>query len=254
MRTGSNSLEAWIFFKSFFLQLLKLLLTCKDHGFTRFRIVILRLNYWPFLVTNLVLCLASWDQQYVLSKHHRIVSADLWYACIELHRLSLHEYFHRNKWIVYHARSFSSSIRAPQLSQELQNLPGVLKLLGRKWTLGRVLIYLPREKSCRPLWPVNSRKNNNPYFLIVTYDLHRIFFLFCSFSNLLYLEEDIPHLISSPLSNLHPTWSIMAARRLPETFRKLIISKLSTNYREAAELVTVPMLKPGPDELLVKNR
>lgn len=46
----------------------------------------------------------------------------------------------------------------------------------------------------------------------------------------------------------------MAARRLPETFRKLIISKLSTNYREAAELVTVPMLKPGPDELLVKNR
>ena len=147
MRTGSNSLEAWIFFKSFFLQLLKLLLTCKDHGFTRFRTVILRLNYWPFLVTNLVLCLASWDQQYVLSKHHRIVSADLWYACIELHRLSLHEYFHRNKWIVYHARSFSSSIRAPQPSQELQNLPGVLKLLGRKWTLGRVLIYLPREKS-----------------------------------------------------------------------------------------------------------
>ena len=209
MRTGSNSLEAWIFFKSFFLQLLKLLLTCKDHGFTRFRIVILRLNYWPFLVTNLVLCLASWDQQYVLSKHHRIVSADQWYACIELHRLSLHEYFHRNKWIVYHARSFSSSIRAPQLSQELQNLPGVLKLLGRKWTLGRVLIYLPREKSCRPLWPVNSRKNNNPYFLIVTYDLHRIFFLFCSFSNLLYLEEDIPHLISSPFSNLHlpdPSW------------------------------------------------
>ena len=210
MRTGSNSLEAWIFFKSFFLQLLKLLLTCKDHGFTRFRIVILRLNYWPFLVTNLVLCRASWDQQYVLSKHHRIVSADLWYACIELHRLSLHEYFHRNKWIVYHARSFSSSIRAPQLSQELQNLPGVLKLLGRKWTLGRVLIYPSPERShCGPLWPVNSRKNNNPYFLIVTYDLHRIFFLFCSFSNLLYLEEDIPHLISSPFSNLHlpdPSW------------------------------------------------
>lgn len=135
------------FFKSSFLQLLKLLLTGKDHGFTRFRIVILRLNYWLFLETNLVLCLASWDQQYVLSKHHRIVSVDLWYACIELHRLSLHEYFHRNKWIVYHARSFSSSIRAPQPSQELQNLPGVLKLLGRKWTLGRVLIYLPREKS-----------------------------------------------------------------------------------------------------------
>ena len=197
MRTGSNSLEAWIFFKSFFLQLLKLLLTCKDHGFTRFRIVILRLNYWPFLVTNLVLCLASWDQQYVLSKHHRIVSADLWYACIELHRLSLHEYFHRNKWIVYHARSFSSSIRAPQLSQELQNLPGVLKLLGRKWTLGRVLIYPSPERShCGPLWPVNSRKNNNPYFLIVTYDLHRIFFLFFFQSPISRRGYSSPHLQS----------------------------------------------------------
>ncbi|KAJ7390945.1 Prostaglandin reductase 3 [Desmophyllum pertusum] len=46
----------------------------------------------------------------------------------------------------------------------------------------------------------------------------------------------------------------MAARQLPETFRKLVISKFSTNYREAVELMTVPMLRPGPDELLVKSR
>lgn len=45
-----------------------------------------------------------------------------------------------------------------------------------------------------------------------------------------------------------------AARQLPETFRKLVITKLSTNYREAVELKTVPMLQPGPNELLIKNR
>ncbi|XP_073246646.1 prostaglandin reductase-3-like [Porites lutea] len=45
-----------------------------------------------------------------------------------------------------------------------------------------------------------------------------------------------------------------AARQLPETFRKLVITKLSTNYREAVELETVPMLQPGPNELLIKNR
>lgn len=46
----------------------------------------------------------------------------------------------------------------------------------------------------------------------------------------------------------------MAGRRLPETFRKLVISKFTTNYREAVELMIVPILKPGPNELLVKNR
>ena len=46
----------------------------------------------------------------------------------------------------------------------------------------------------------------------------------------------------------------MAARKLPETFRKLVISKFTTNYREAVELMTVPIMKPGPNELLVKNR
>ncbi|XP_068674820.1 prostaglandin reductase-3-like isoform X2 [Montipora foliosa] len=46
----------------------------------------------------------------------------------------------------------------------------------------------------------------------------------------------------------------MAARKLPETFRKLVITKFSTNYREAVETLTVPMIQPKPDELLVKNR
>ena len=49
-------------------------------------------------------------------------------------------------------------------------------------------------------------------------------------------------------------WEEMAARKLPETFRKLVISKFTTNYREAVELMTVPIVKPGPNELLVKNR
>ncbi|XP_068717355.1 prostaglandin reductase-3-like isoform X2 [Montipora capricornis] len=46
----------------------------------------------------------------------------------------------------------------------------------------------------------------------------------------------------------------MAARKFPETFRKLVITKFSTNYREAVETLTVPMIQPKPDELLVKNR
>lgn len=48
--------------------------------------------------------------------------------------------------------------------------------------------------------------------------------------------------------------NMAAARKLPETFRKLVITKLSTNYREAVESLTVPMLQPKPDELLLKNR
>ena len=49
-------------------------------------------------------------------------------------------------------------------------------------------------------------------------------------------------------------FNMAAARKLPETFRKLVITKLSTNYREAVESLTVPMLQPKPDELLLKNR
>lgn len=61
-----------------------------------------------------------------------------------------------------------------------------------------------------------------------------------------------PLALVSVLSAL--AWDEMAARKLPETFRKLVISKFTTNYREAVELMTLPLMKPGPNELLVKNR
>lgn len=63
-----------------------------------------------------------------------------------------------------------------------------------------------------------------------------------------------PTLLLVPVLLSSHAFNMAARRQLPETFRKLVISKLSTNYREAVETVTVPMLKPGPDELLVKNR
>lgn len=63
----------------------------------------------------------------------------------------------------------------------------------------------------------------------------------------------LPHPVSNS-SSISPAHIMAAARQLPETFRKLVITKLSTNYREAVELKTVPMLQPGPNELLIKNR
>ncbi|XP_071809425.1 prostaglandin reductase-3-like [Asterias amurensis] len=41
---------------------------------------------------------------------------------------------------------------------------------------------------------------------------------------------------------------------LPSTFRKLVCTKLSKNFREAAVLKTVPMLKPGPRDIVIRNR
>ena len=65
----------------------------------------------------------------------------------------------------------------------------------------------------------------------------------------------LPYPVSNSSSMSKLTSHIMAAaRQLPETFRKLVITKLSTNYREAVELKTVPMLQPEPNELLIKNR
>ncbi|EDO48723.1 predicted protein, partial [Nematostella vectensis] len=46
----------------------------------------------------------------------------------------------------------------------------------------------------------------------------------------------------------------MAVRNLPKTFRKLVVSRLSTNFREAVETVSAKMLEPGPEEVLVKTR
>ena len=41
---------------------------------------------------------------------------------------------------------------------------------------------------------------------------------------------------------------------LPATIRKYVVAKLSTNFREAVELITVPRPTPGPDQILIRNR
>ncbi|XP_038065958.1 prostaglandin reductase-3-like [Patiria miniata] len=41
---------------------------------------------------------------------------------------------------------------------------------------------------------------------------------------------------------------------LPATFRKLVCTKLTPHFRDAVSIETVPMLKPGPQEILVRNR
>ncbi|XP_072047780.1 prostaglandin reductase-3-like [Amphiura filiformis] len=46
----------------------------------------------------------------------------------------------------------------------------------------------------------------------------------------------------------------MAARLLPKTFRRLMVTRLSPNFREAVEMQTAPMEEPGPSEVLVKTR
>lgn len=44
------------------------------------------------------------------------------------------------------------------------------------------------------------------------------------------------------------------ATRLPSTFRKLVAKQLSNKFREAVEQVTVPMLTPGPKDVIIRNR
>ncbi|MDQ7041860.1 MAG: quinone oxidoreductase family protein [Rhodothermus sp.] len=41
---------------------------------------------------------------------------------------------------------------------------------------------------------------------------------------------------------------------LPETYRKLIAHRRSPHFREATSIVEVPMPRPGPGELLIRNR
>ncbi|XP_030845615.1 prostaglandin reductase-3-like [Strongylocentrotus purpuratus] len=41
---------------------------------------------------------------------------------------------------------------------------------------------------------------------------------------------------------------------LPSTFRKMMVTKLSTNFREAVKISSVPMIQPAADEVLVKTR
>ncbi|CAG5133330.1 unnamed protein product [Candidula unifasciata] len=46
----------------------------------------------------------------------------------------------------------------------------------------------------------------------------------------------------------------MAYRRIPSKMRTIIVKKLASNFREATEIVEVEIPKPGPKEILVKNR
>uniref|UniRef100_T1JAW1 15-oxoprostaglandin 13-reductase n=1 Tax=Strigamia maritima TaxID=126957 RepID=T1JAW1_STRMM len=59
--------------------------------------------------------------------------------------------------------------------------------------------------------------------------------------------------ISEKTSNLNST---MAARMasLPNTFRKLVVKTLTTNFAEATEVVTAQLPKPKANEVLIKNR
>ena len=43
-------------------------------------------------------------------------------------------------------------------------------------------------------------------------------------------------------------------RQLPSAFRKLVVNKITNKFRDAVEIVTVPMPKPGPHEVIIKNR
>ena len=44
------------------------------------------------------------------------------------------------------------------------------------------------------------------------------------------------------------------AGNLPATNRKLVVTKISQNFREATQVQDAPMPQPGPGEILVKNR
>lgn len=40
---------------------------------------------------------------------------------------------------------------------------------------------------------------------------------------------------------------------MPQTYRKVVAARLTNNFREAAQIVEVPILEPAPDEILVRN-
>ena len=41
---------------------------------------------------------------------------------------------------------------------------------------------------------------------------------------------------------------------LPKTYRKLVATMVTPQFREAVEMVTVPMISPGPGQLLVRSK
>lgn len=44
------------------------------------------------------------------------------------------------------------------------------------------------------------------------------------------------------------------ASSIPSSMKKLVVTKLSQNFREAVSLQTVPVPTPGDGDLLVRNR
>ncbi|XP_078576234.1 prostaglandin reductase 3-like [Branchiostoma floridae x Branchiostoma japonicum] len=44
------------------------------------------------------------------------------------------------------------------------------------------------------------------------------------------------------------------AQQLPKAFQRLMVSSLTPKFRNAISIETVPMMKPGPKEVVVKNR
>ena len=46
----------------------------------------------------------------------------------------------------------------------------------------------------------------------------------------------------------------MAGLKIPSSFRRYIVKELGTKFRDIVDLVTVPMLKPGPKDLLIRTR
>lgn len=46
----------------------------------------------------------------------------------------------------------------------------------------------------------------------------------------------------------------MSSKILPSTFRKLVVTKLTNNFREAVAVKELEMVKPGAGEILIRNR
>ena len=113
-----------------------------------------------------------------------------------------------------------------------------------------IVFPLPRPAGRTQSMKIDDRKSNR------SIDANRLIGIDCHRMPSIPIDHRFHRLGTpwGPLVTVLSSHIMAAARQLPETFRKLVITKLSTNYREAVELKTVPMLQPGPNELLIKNR
>ena len=46
----------------------------------------------------------------------------------------------------------------------------------------------------------------------------------------------------------------MAARKLPTSFREILVQKFGTNFREVTKVVSTPLPELKDKEVLIKNR